>query len=97
MVNVIDNNLPSARRDGYRVGGKTGTAEIANPDGGYYEDRFNGTYVGFVGGDTPEYVIMVRVDEPKIKGFAGSAAAAPVFSDISNMLIDNFTVSRVGQ
>lgn len=95
MVNVINTNNPSARRDGYNVGGKTGTAEIANPEGGYFEDKFNGTYVGYVGGDQPEYVIIVRVDEPKIPGFAGSQAAAPIFSDVSNMLIDNFTVSRV--
>lgn len=94
MENVIKNNLPAARRDGYRVGGKTGTAEIANPTGGYYADRFNGMYVGFVGGDTPQYVVIVRVNEPKIPGFAGSAAAAPLFADVSNMLIDNFSVSR---
>jgi len=97
MENVVVTNNRSAKRDGYRVGGKTGTAEIANPDGGYFEDKFNGTYVGFVGGDSPEYVIMVRVDEPKIPGYAGSQAAAPIFSSLSNMLIDNFAVPRISQ
>ncbi len=95
MTSVIAKNLPHLRREGYIVGGKTGTAEIANPEGGYYSDRFNGTYVGFVGGDMPEYVIMIRVDEPKIQGFAGSAAAAPIFSDVVNMLIDNFGIPRI--
>ena len=92
MENVVNNNLISARRDGYSVGGKTGTAEIANPAGGYYEDRYNGTYVGYVGGDNPEYVMIVRVNEPKIAGYAGSRAAGPIFSDMANMLIDNFSV-----
>ncbi len=79
-------------RDGYIVGGKTGTAEIANPDGGYYTDRHNGTYVGFVGGDSPDFVIMVRVVEPKNGGYAGARAAAPIFGNVANMLIDNFAV-----
>ena len=95
MNNVVANNNRPAYRSGYNIGGKTGTAQIANPAGGYYDDRFNGTYVGYVGGDTPEYVIMVRVDEPKIGGYAGAKAAAPIFATISNMLIDNFNVARV--
>ncbi len=77
----------------YSIGGKTGTAEIAKPGGGYYEDRFNGTFMGFVGGDTPEYVIVVRVNEPGVKGYAGSRAAAPIFTSLTNMLLDNFNVS----
>lgn len=97
MNNVVNKNNKPAVRDGYSVGGKTGTAEIANPAGGYYEDRFNGTYVGYVGGDHPEYVIMVRVNEPKIGGYAGSKAAGPIFATTANMLIDNFTVSRISQ
>lgn len=86
-------NIPSALRSGYSVGGKTGTAEIARPEGGYYTDRFNGTYIGFVGGNSPEYVIAISVIEPKIAGYAGSQAAAPIFSDMVNMLLDNFGVT----
>lgn len=79
-------------RSGYSIGGKTGTAQIANPAGGYYENRFNGLFTGFVGGDRPQYVIVTRVNDPGIPGYAGSQAAAPVFADLSNMLIDNFNV-----
>ncbi len=95
MNNVVEKNNRSAVRAGYQVGGKTGTAQIANPAGGYFEDIYNGTYVGYVGGDKPDYVIFVRVNKPKIGGYAGSKAAAPIFSLVSNMLIDNFTVSRI--
>ena len=72
--------------------GKTGTPEIANPAGGYYTDRFNGTYIGYVGGRQPQYVIVVRVNEPHIGGFGGSGAAQPIFGSIAHMLIDNFAV-----
>jgi cell division protein FtsI/penicillin-binding protein 2 len=76
----------------YSVGGKTGTAQIANPAGGYYANKYNGTYLGFVGGDKPQYVIVIRVNEPGVGGYAGSQAAQPLFADIAHMLINNFNV-----
>lgn len=96
LKKVLSDNWYGFSREGYSIGGKTGTAEIARSaeeGGGYYEDRYNGTYVGFVGGDMPEYVILVRVNTPKVPGFAGSSAAAPIFKSITNMLIDNFGVT----
>ena len=77
----------------YAVGGKTGTAQIAKPTGGYYEDEFNGTYLGFVGGDKAQYVIAVFTYRPKVAGYAGTAAAQPIFGDLAHMLIDNFAVT----
>ena len=79
-------------RPEYAIGGKTGTAQISKPTGGYYDDQFNGMYLGFVGGDKPQYVIVVRVNKPKIAGYAGSKAAAPVFVKLANMLIDSYGV-----
>ncbi len=81
----------------YGIGGKTGTAEITKPGGGYYDDRFNGTFMGFVGGDKPEYVIVVRVNEPRLPGYAGAKTAAPIFTAAVNMLINNFGVTPKGQ
>jgi cell division protein FtsI/penicillin-binding protein 2 len=80
-------------RPEYSVGGKTGTAQLTRPEGGYYDDKFNGMYAGFIGGDKPEYVIIVRVDKPEIAGYAGSKAAAPIFVKIANMMIDSYGVS----
>lgn len=77
-------NFPS----NYSVGGKTGTAQIANPKGGYYANRYNGTYAGFVGGDKPQYVIVVYNIEPNVAGYAGSFGGQPVFADLAHMLID---------
>lgn len=98
MEYVVEKNhylygLPNLR-PGYVIGGKTGTAEITKPTGGYYDDRFNGTFVGFVGTKEPDYVIVTRVNEPNIGGYAGSGAAAPIFSDLVNMLIDNVGITQ---
>ncbi len=93
--NSVQNNYRFLKRPGYRVGGKTGTAQVPKPGGGYYDDRFNGTFVGYVGGNTPQYVIFVRVDEPKIGGYAGTSAAAPLFAKTMDMLIQNYAVNQV--
>jgi cell division protein FtsI/penicillin-binding protein 2 len=78
----------------YSVGGKTGTAQIAVP-GGYDHSNYNGTYLGFVGGDKPQYVICVFVIKPKVNAgaYAGTAAAQPIFGKIAHYLIDNSYVA----
>lgn len=86
-------NFPS----NYIVGGKTGTAQIAKPGGGYYDHKYNGTYVGFVGGDKPQYVIVVFNIQPDVPGYAGSYGGQPVFSDLAHMLIDNSYVTPKSQ
>lgn len=96
---VVKNHSATAHFDQslYSVGGKTGTAQVAGADGRYKANDFNGTYVGFVGGDKPEYVISVVVYEPKISGYAGSVAAQPIFADLAGMLIANFGVTPRGR
>jgi len=78
----------------YSVGGKTGTAQIASPLGGYLPNVYNGTYTGFVGGNTPQYAIVVYNMQPNDYGeFAGAGAGQPVFADIAHMLINDFGVT----
>lgn len=80
-------------RPEYTYGGKTGTAQMANTHGGYYDDRYEGTFLGFIGGDDPEYIIVVRVREPRnISGYAGAKAAAPIYFKLADMLINDFGV-----
>jgi len=92
--NSVAKNYTFLKRNGYRIGGKTGTAEIPKPEGGYYNDRFNGTFIGYIGGNQPEYAIMVTTIEPKIGGYAGTRAAAPLFGKIADMLIGNYAVNK---
>ncbi len=80
----------------YIVGGKTGTAQVAKPTGGYYKNIYNGTYAGFVGGNKVQYVVVVYNIKPQIPGYAGSYAAQPVFADIVHMLINNGYVAPKG-
>lgn len=80
-------------RPGYNVGGKTGTSQIIDTNTGKYTDANTiGSYLGFGGDELPRYVIMVRVDDSKLAGYSGSAAAAPIFGEISNWLIDYYNI-----
>lgn len=84
-------------RQGYFIGGKTGTAQVYDPKIGTYSTTDTiGSYLGFGGQSKPEYVIMVRVDDAHIGDFAGSAAAAPIFADINNWLLDYLKIQPKG-
>jgi cell division protein FtsI/penicillin-binding protein 2 len=98
MVPLMEGVVKQYRNEGfsfmkfdpkYSVGGKTGTAQVAQPSGGYSATVFNGTYLGFVGGNTPQYVICVFNNKPTVGGYAGSWAGQPVFADLAHMLINN--------
>lgn len=81
-----------AKRDGYIIGGKTGTAQVLDENGLYSKYREIGSFIGFGASSKIDYVIMTRVNEPTIGGYAGTAAAAPIFADISNFLIDYYQI-----
>ena len=87
---ALEINNRAAVREGYNIGGKSGTAQIAER-GVYRTDLYNGAYVGYLGGDTPQYLILVRIDGPRTPGFA-SAEAYKTWDEISNNLIDNFAI-----
>lgn len=80
-------------KPGYLVGGKTGTVELL-VNGAYSMKETAGTYVGFGGTDKPEYVIMIRVSAPnKHAALEGSVHASPIFTDISNWMIEYLKLS----
>jgi len=61
---VVRGTASMAEVEGYAVGGKTGTADKPNPQGGYYEDRVVATFAGAFPMTDPRYVIVVTMDEP---------------------------------
>ncbi len=67
---------------GYVVAGKTGTAHVYNPQGGYYANQYNGFFVGMIPANNPKLVIAVVMTN--VQGFngMGGIASAPVFGKI---------------
>lgn len=71
--------------EGYRVAGKTGTAEIPGPNG-YTSDLTNASFVGWGPVDDPRFIVYVWLEEPTTSSW-GSVVASPVFSDITSELV----------
>jgi len=80
LTNSLENESSVALVDGYRVAGKTGTAEVPVP-GGYSDTLTNASFVGWGPVDQPRFLIYVMLEHPKSSPW-GSVVAAPVFSDV---------------
>ncbi|MFS0861388.1 stage V sporulation protein D [Fredinandcohnia sp. 179-A 10B2 NHS] len=68
--------------DGYRVGGKTGTAQKSKKGGGYLQNNHIVSFIGFAPADDPQIVIYIAVDNPKGTVQFGGVVAAPIVGDI---------------
>jgi cell division protein FtsI/penicillin-binding protein 2 len=81
----LEEEASSALVEGYRVAGKTGTAEIAGP-GGYTSDLTNASFVGWGPVDDPQFLVYIWLQKPTSSPW-GSVVAAPVFSEVVNRLV----------
>jgi len=81
-----------ARVKGYRIGGKTGTAQIPKKDfRGYETDKFIGSFIGFGPTDDPLFVIVTRINVPKDVIWAESTAA-PIFGDLAKGILNYYQI-----
>ncbi len=82
---VTEGSGKKAYIEGYRVGGKTGTAQKYE-DGHIASGKYVSSFVGFFPADRPQYLALIIVDEPQ-GTYYGSAVAAPVAKDIFEDII----------
>jgi cell division protein FtsI (penicillin-binding protein 3) len=81
----------AAALDGYLVAGKTGTAQKADPRGGYAEGAWTATFVGFAPAQRPKLVVSVVIDEPVVEHYGG-LVAGPVFKRIASQALRHMGV-----
>lgn len=93
MVSVVEKGHGKrAGVPGYKVAGKTGTAQIPKKGGGYEENQSIGSFVGFAPAENPRFVMLVKIDRPKTVEWAESSAA-PVFGEMAKWLLEYYQVS----
>lgn len=90
LVSVVENGHgKKAKVEGYRVAGKTGTAEIPKPGGGYEEEGHIGSFIGYAPADDPRFIMLVKFNKPKNVEWAESSAA-PIFGEIADWLLNSY-------
>jgi cell division protein FtsI (penicillin-binding protein 3) len=83
LCGVVDEGTGKAAQiEGYRVAGKTGTAQKALPGRGFTAGKFVGSFIGFVPADNPKLAILVVIDEPTA-GHFGAVVAAPAWCEVA--------------
>jgi cell division protein FtsI/penicillin-binding protein 2 len=86
--------------EGYYIAGKTGTAQVADPNTGKYStDKSIHSFVGFAPIENPRFVMLIKLDHPRSVEFAASSAA-PLFGEIAKFLLNYLKVPpsyQVGQ
>lgn len=97
MERVIDPEAgvaPGAAVPGYRVAGKTGTAQRVGEDGGY-DGSTTVSFAGFAPADDPRFTIYVVVHSPRA-GSGGGSVAGPAFSRLMSVTLRRYGVAPTG-
>ncbi len=91
LVNAVSNGEAKwAKPKGYRIAGKTGTAQI--PIAGHYDpDKTIASFIGFAPADNPKFAMLVIVDRPTTSIY-GSETAAPIFFEIAKDLLTYYSI-----
>ncbi|HEX5862646.1 MAG TPA: penicillin-binding protein 2 [Nocardioides sp.] len=98
MERVVDAEVgvaPGAAVPGYRVAGKTGTAQRVGVGCGCYDGTFTVSFAGFAPADDPEFTIYVVVQNPR-NGGGGGSVAGPAFSKIMSFALRRYQVPPTG-
>lgn len=92
LVSVVERGNQAAGVVGYRIAGKSGTAQIPGEQG-YEEDDTIVTFVGFAPADDPRFVILVKLErpDPSISRWAGYTAA-PTFAQVARRLFQYYNI-----
>jgi cell division protein FtsI (penicillin-binding protein 3) len=88
---VQDGTGLAAQIPGYQVAGKTGTALVADPNGGYYRNRYVASFIGFLPASDPQVVVAAVIDEPST--IYGGVAAAPLFQHVAQYAIQRLGIA----
>ena len=93
---VEDGTSKKAAVNGYRVGGKSGTAWKTSGTGGYSTDRYRSIFAGIAPIDDPRLVAVVFIEEPTGEFYYGGDVAAPVFSEIISQSLQLLSIPPQG-
>ena len=89
-----DGTAPEAKIPGYRVAGKTGTAQRFDPGCGCYRG-YTASFIGMAPADDPQLIVAVTLQRP-VKGHYGGSLAGPVFKQIMSYALQKLQIPPTG-
>jgi cell division protein FtsI/penicillin-binding protein 2 len=93
LVNVVENgHAHRAYINGYYIGGKTGTAQVAE-GGGYSHEKYIHTFVGIAPIDDPAFVMLTKIDDPQDVQYA-EGSALPLWTEIADYMLKYYQVPK---
>ena len=93
LQSVVDNGTgKNCRIEGYKVGGKTGTAQKYDEYGRVDQGKYICSFIGFAPADNPRFVCLIIVDEPDVDQIFGSTVAAPFVKNVLEDLLHYMNV-----
>lgn len=95
VLDPEDGVAPAAAVPGYRVAGKTGTAQRVGEDCACYDGTFSVSFAGFAPADDPRFTVYVVLHAPKAEGGGGSLGG-PVFSKLMGFTLRRYGVEPTG-
>lgn len=93
MVEVVEKGAPKAKIEGYKVMGKTGTAQKPNPGGGYSHTKLIYSFFGAVPYPDPQVSVIVSINETAIPQYS-TTVSAPLFSEIGTFLVKYLRIEK---
>lgn len=91
MADAVEIETQTALLNGWRVGGKTGTAQVPIP-GGYHATDTIASFIGFAPADDPAFIMLVKLNRPLGVFQWGSQSAAPTFNRLSTRILNYYNI-----
>jgi cell division protein FtsI/penicillin-binding protein 2 len=86
LANALESESSGALVPGYRIAGKTGTAQVPLPTGGYDPNNVNASFIGWGPVANPRFLVYVWLEKPQ-SNKAASVVVAPIFKQVVQDLI----------
>lgn len=91
LVSTVRNGYDKIKINNYFIAGKTGTAQIPNPDKRGYSDQTSHSFVGYAPAYNPRFLIFLKIEKPQGIRFA-SESLSPAFAELMQYLLNYYEI-----
>jgi len=92
LVDVVENGWGrKAKVPGYKIAGKTGTAQVPKEDGGGYSEKTIHSFIGYAPAYNPRFIVLLKLDNPQGINFSADSVT-PLFSEVAEYILNYYEI-----